>query len=428
MALYNDKLTIVGGQIPRGDVIVSGAKNSATRLLAASSICDTPVKLTGYPTNLVDSKHKQRFLQANGAKVECSEDSILADYSNYLSVDLDDYFFPIRTTYLLVAGQLKKSGIARIPYPGGCNIGARKYDMHIMVWESFGCVVTEKENHIEVRAPDVILATNIAFPISTVGGTENALLCASIAEGTSIITNAYITPEIEDLIAFLNQCGVGVSVIGGSEIHVKGSPYISGGEYKVMADRIEAITWIVYAALSGGSITVHNVPFDSMTIPLMHLKNCGLDFYQNTDSIHVSRNCFKNGIHSFEVACGTHPGIISDMQPFFVMLALVAKGISRVHDFRYPERVTYVKELNKLLENEVAYENGLITITGDNKFISGEANSSDLRGTMAAVIAGLCAKEGTTTINGVSMALRGYNDLPQKLKTLGVEVTYSDSE
>lgn len=427
MALYKDKVIIKAGQVPKGCVSVSGAKNSATRLLAASTICDAEVELTGYPTNLVDSIHKQRFLESSGSKIKQFENSLIIDNSDYKCDLLDDYFYPIRTTYLLVAGQLKKSGRAYIPYPGGCNIGVRKYDMHIMVWEAFGCKVTEKENYIEVVAPEVMFNATISFPISTVGGTENALLCASIAQGVTEIINAYITPEVEDLINFLKACGVKITIEGNSYICVEGQRVIAGVSYHVLPDRIEALTWLVYGILSGGDITIHNIPFDTMEIPLKHIKDAGVDYFSNSSSIQIKPECIKGDlVHSFELACGTHPGVISDMQPFYVLLAVKALGTSRVHDFRYPERISYITELNKFLDKKISAKPGEITVPGSASFKAANAESSDLRGTMAAVLAALCAKSGVSEVSGVSMALRGYNDLIRKLDSLSVKVEYCE--
>lgn len=427
MAIYNDIIEIEGGQVPKGIVTVSGAKNSATRLLAAASMCDEVVTLSGYPTNLVDSKHKERFLNKNGVTTNSYEDTLVIDPTNHSPIELDDYFYPIRTTYLLVAGQLKKNGVAYIPYPGGCNIGARKYDVHISIWEAFGCDVKETEDCIVIKSSDNLLASNYEFPISTVGGTENALLMASIAKGTSVFTNAYITPEIEDLIGFLKASGVDIVVIGQSSIKVTGSNYLKGHTYHVLPDRIEALTWLVYGAISGGEILIRNIPFDAMQIPLMYLRNAGVDFFQNSDSIFINDSCMNDGkAHSFEVACGTHPGIISDMQPFYVMLGLMSIGKSRIHDYRYPERITYIKELQKFVNLELEAVNGKITTNGPVQFNAANAVATDLRGTMAAVLGALCAPSGVSKITGVSMALRGYNDLEKKLSLLGIRVNYQN--
>ena len=423
------KAIIQGGKIPKGTVNVSGAKNSATRLLAAACISDGEVILENFPTELVDARHKVRFLQAIGTSIDIDEvnESLKINSKDLICKELDTYDFPIRTTYLLTAGQIKRSGKAKIPYPGGCKIGSRGYDLHIMVWEKLGAKVTQEADFISVEAEQFIGGV-IKFPISTVGGTENALICGAIAKGTTEIVNAYITPEIEDLIDFLRRMGTQITVNGSSHIIVEGAERLKGVIKPVMSDRIEALTWLVYAVLAKGTVLINNVPFESMEVPLLHLKKMGIDFLSNSNSIYFSPDCLKNGqVESFELACGAHPGIISDMQSFYTLLGVIAKGDSRIFDYRYPERIAYADELQLLINEPVMEtEPGKITTRGPGTFKAGEVTSTDLRGSMALVMAALCA-EGTSTVNDVEMALRGYNNLAKKLSSLGIDITIQES-
>jgi UDP-N-acetylglucosamine 1-carboxyvinyltransferase len=419
------KAYINGGIVPKGTVNVSGAKNSATRLLAAACISDGEVVLQNFPTQLVDARHKIRFLQNIGADIKVNEknETLTINSDNISARQLATYDYPIRTTYLLVASQIKNSGEALIPYPGGCKIGSRGYDLHMMVWRDLGAVVKEEPDFIRVKASKFVGGT-IKFPISTVGGTENALICATIAEGKSEIINAYITPEIEDLIDFLRRMGSEITVTGNSHITVIGANGRLKGVIKsVMYDRIEALTWLIFAVMAKGTIMINNVPFDSMEVPLLHLKKMGIDYLANSNSIYYSPDCLQNGhVQPFELACGAHPGIISDMQSFYTLLGIIAKGDSRVFDYRYPERIAYANELQKLLnEPVVEAEQGKITTRGPGTFKAGEVTSTDLRGSMALVMAALCAK-GQSTIHEVEMALRGYNNLSKKLSELGIEI------
>ena len=417
---------IKGGQIPHGKVKVSGAKNAATRLLAAALISDEKVILENFPTEIVDAKYKIDFINKSSGcvRINSEEEFITIESIHLKDIELENYNFPFRTTYLLVPGLIKRSGSARIPYPGGCKIGARGYDLHIMVWEALGATVEEKEDYIEVTAKDGFTPGQIDFPISTIGGTENALISASIINGVTTIKNAYISPEVESLIDFLRTMGVKIKVVGNSFIEVTGKSYLQGSIFTVISDRIEALTWIVYGILSGGNITIEDVPFESMEVPLLHLREAGIDFYSNSKNIHISPECLTNGvIQPFELATGTHPGIISDMQPFYVLLGLHADGISRVYDYRYPERIKYCEELYKFYKSRLEWEKGKITTYGDNKQHpkGAFAISTDLRGSMALVIASLIS-EGVSYINNVEMALRGYNKLEDKLRKLGVTV------
>jgi len=415
---------INGGQIPSGRVKVSGAKNASTRLLSAALIADESVVLENFPTELVDAKYKIDFIRKSGGIVDVDEvnQTITVDSSELSDHLLEDYDFPIRTTYLLVAGLIKRSGVARIPYPGGCKIGDRGYDLHIMVWENLGAKVKETADYIEVTAPKGFSPGEIDFPISTIGGTENALICAATIPGETIIKNAYISPEITSLIEFLGTIGAKIEVVGNSFIRVIGASKLRGSIFEVMPDRIEAITWIVYGIISRGNIIVDDVPFDTMEIPLIHLQHAGIDLYRNKKSVIISPDCLINGnIQPFELACGTHPGIISDMQPFYTLLGLHADGTSRIYDYRYPERLKYCEELSKFYQGGLNWKTGAITTFGNKKIIGAEANSTDLRGSMALVLAALLA-EGKSTIFNVEMALRGYNNLSQKLKALNIDV------
>ena len=426
--LRSDKTLIVQGkQIPKGIVNVSGAKNAATRLQAASLLSDEKVTLKNFPTELVDANYKLDFiLKVGGDSIFDNQNELCITEPGELSDEiLADYNYPIRTTYLLVPGLLKRAGIARIPYPGGCNIGKRKYDLHLMVWERMGAEVEEKSNYIEVRA-NKLKGAEINFPISTIGGTESALLCGSIADGKTIIRNAYISPEIDNLINFLDNVGINIKVIGNSYIEVQGSNYIRGTSHEVIPDRIEALTWIIYGVLSGGDIFINNVPFEYMKVPLIHLRDAGVDFYKNSDSIYITSSCTPYGIQPFEIATGTYPGIISDMQPFFTLLGLKAQGISRIYDYRYPERTKYLEELSNFCPGSIDWANGKIKINGPVIFQAAKACSTDLRGGMALVLASMLSENGESTVNKVEMALRGYNRLEEKLKNLGVKITITE--
>lgn len=408
--------------MPRGEVTISGAKNAATRLMAAAMLTDEPVRLLNFPTELVDARHKARFIEDFGGRVRLDTDASTADFdcSALKAMMKAHYDYPIRTTYLLAAGQLSRSGEAFVPYPGGCKLGERKYDLHLMVWRQLGCEVEERDDCIHVRGK--LKGGRINFPISTVGGTENALLCGVVAEGTTEIVNAYVTPEISNLIELLGLMGARIQVHGHSRILIEGVKQLHGATIRVIADRIEALTWMVFAAISGGEILIRNVPFKLMEIPLLHLKEAGVDFLANSDSVLVSPRCIpSSGLQPFEVACGTHPGIISDMQPFMVLLALHAGGHSVVIDYRYPERTRYLEELEKFYPGGLKWTNGRIDIQGPVSPVGARAVSTDLRGSMALVLAALLA-EGGSTVDRADMAMRGYNRLGDTLASLGLSL------
>lgn len=419
-------LVIRGRQVPKGIVRVSGAKNSATRLLAAALVAQEPVHLWNFPTELVDVKRKAEFISELGASVQ------LDSGSESCEIRVPDLFpervkcrsLPVRTTYLLAAGQLARKGIAYVPYPGGCRIGERGYDLHLMIWERLGCSITESENHIEIRGH--LTAGEIEFPFFTVGGTENALISASVAKGTTVIRNAYISPEVRDLIGFLGDLGAHIEVHGNSLVVVRGAGgLLRGASYDVMPDRIEALTWIIYGVLAEGEMIVENVPLEVLDVPLLHLRHAGIDFFQNSRSVYIHPRCVGSaGIQPFEVSCGTYPGVISDMQPFFVLLGLFANGISRIHDYRYPSRTTYAGELQRLAPEALTIKHGEIITRGPAELRGAQVTSTDLRGSMVLVLAALLA-EGESTVRDAEMALRGYNKLVEKFSGLGIALGMS---
>lgn len=428
---FPSSMIIEGGQVPKGRVRVSGAKNSATRLLAAAMLTPELVTLRNFPTQLVDAQHKMAFMRQLGVDIEIDHESeeIGVTSKSIENQPVENYNVPIRTTYLLAAGQCLRNGIAYIPYPGGCKIGSRGYDLHIMVWKCLGCEVEEKEHYIEIRGS--FKGGLIDFPISTVGGTENALLCSAVAAGDTEIKNAYITPEVDDLIELLRRMGAEIEVFGNSLIRVKGAANtLRGTPMDVMPDRIEALTWITLAILTNGTLTIDDVPFKHMEIPLIHIEKAGVDLYKNSNSIFISPDCVKAGyLQPFEVACGTHPGVISDMQPFYVLLGLMASGTSQIYDYRYPKRIGYVAELNKFSPSALVAREGNIMTNGIATLRGAEVESTDLRGSMAMIMAAIAAK-GSSKVNGVSMALRGYNGLANKLSQVGINVQsiFSDSK
>lgn len=415
-------MIIHGAQKPSGTITVSGAKNSATRLLAAAMTSAETVRIRNFPTQLMDAEAKIRFMRDLGINVEVSHERSTVEMSTpriKLHNDLS-YDVPIRTTYLLAAGQLARNGEARVPYPGGCRIGNRGYDLHVMVWRALGCKVNEESDHIHIVGQ--LRGSAIDFPISTVGGTENALICAAVAKGDTEIRNAYVSPEVHDLIALLREMGAQIDNFGNSLIRVRGmGDLLRGASFEVMPDRIEALTWMIFAIVTGGEIRIDGIPFEHLQAPLIHLQEAGIDIFRNSRSAYIHANCVSSvGIQPFELACGTHPGVISDMQSFYTLLGMKARGISRIYDYRYPERIAYARELDRFAPGAVTCEPGKITTRGIKPLLGARVTSTDLRGSMALVMCAFCA-EGDSRVERVDLALRGYNDLASKLKSLGLQ-------
>lgn len=420
------KFKVLGGQKINGEVVISGSKNSATRILAAAMLTNEKVTLRQFPTQLNDAIDKIKFMRDIGVSifVDSSSNKLEIDSIDLHSEKIESFDLPIRTTYLLAASMLVREGKARVPYPGGCKIGARGYDLHMMVWEKLGCRVVEKKEYIEIIG--WLKGGEINFPLSTVGGTENAIMCASVADGETYISNAYVTPEVEDLIKFLQEMGAVIELEGNSYIKVKGKKgLLNGASYSIMPDRIEALTWIILGAVMGANLSIKNISFRDLEVPLIHLQHAGINIFRNgLDTALVTPDCIgKHGIQPFELACGSHPGVISDMQPLYVFLALFAKGRSIIYDYRYPERIRYAQELEKFASGHITTEIGKIVVNGKANLQAANVISPDLRGSMVLAMAAICA-EGVSEVDEVQMALRGYNNLPIKLKHLGIDAKW----
>ncbi len=417
------KLIVQGPQQPFGQVTVSGAKNSATRLLAAAFMCEGDSILENFPTTLLDCQHKINFLRHFGIDVQIDEstDQLTISPKNSINEPLEaPPQSPIRTTYLLVQGQLTRHGRSHIPYPGGCKIGSRKHDVHIEIWEQFGCTVRELPDGIYVEGK--LTGVEIELPFRTVGGTENAILCAAAASGTSKITGAYITPEVTDLISFLRKSGASIWHLDDGAILVDGRNGLLPGNarHQVMSDRIEAISWCAFAGATNSILEIDQVPLSEMEIPLIHLRDMGLIVEQvSKRKIRVGRNASQGSLRSFELACGVHPGVVSDMQPLFGLLALKATGKSTIHDYRYPERYKYAEEYNKLNNGVAQISHGKVTIKGNLPLQGALMDSPDLRGSIACIFSAFLA-EGESVISKSEYALRGYHRLETKLRSLGL--------
>ena len=418
----DEKLIIDGPQTLRGAVTISGAKNSAICLIAASMLTDEEVQICNFPSTLEDMKNKLHILRELGVSVDLHPGEVRIQAEKIGNI-LESYDTTIRTTYLLAAGQLRHNGVARIPYPGGCPIGERKYDLHEKIWELMGCEVTEEESFIKLESSG-LNGAEIRFPFHTIGGTENALLCGVMAHGKTSIFNAYISPEVYDLIIMLQKMGAKIQIKGNTCIEIEGVKHLNGTSHTVTPDRIEAVSWIIAAAVTKGELIIHDVPFSHIEIPMIHLRDIGLNFYTGSGALYINHSDhYKHYINPFVVACGVYPGVITDMQPFFTVLAAQADGNSRIIDYRYPKRFAYVEELKKM-GGKITVEEGEVRIEGPQTFTGAEISATDIRGGAALMVAALAA-EGKTTIGGLRTIMRGYDNLPDKLEQMGIRFEIS---
>lgn len=401
-----------------GQVSIAGAKNSALRLLAASILTSEPVILKNYPANLLDAQVHVDMLRVLGKSGELlSDDQIRITELSPLQTRLQWEGRSIRNTLLILGALTARYGAASVPLPGGCKLGERKYDLHVMLLEKLGAKVWEEGDYLCTEAVHGLTGADIHLPIRSTGATENAILVGSLAKGITRIWNPHIRPEILDLIAMLKSMGAKISVFGQERIEITGVEGLKGTEHKVIADNMEAITWLAAAMITGGDIEINEFPYEDLEVVLAHLRAAGARLYRGDGSLLVrGATCYP-----IEISTGPHPGINSDVQPILAAWAAKAQGESRIIDLRFPGRYGYAEEMARM---------GLeYTISGDMLVINGKGGALhgatvkalDLRAGAALALCGLAAN-GQTRITDAWQISRGYVDFAEKLKALGANV------
>jgi len=404
-----------------GIIEVSGAKNSALRLLAASILSQHRILLKNVPNGILDFNVHVDMLKVLGKNIEKQHDYIIIEESKITS-DLLWSGRAIRNTLLILGALVSRTGKGRVPLPGGCQIGDRKIDFHIMILEKLGAKVWMEDEYLCAEAANNRLqGATITLPFRSVGATENFILCSVLAEGNSTLINPNIQPELFDLIKLLNSMGAKIEVFGTERIEVVGVDELGPGALTVMSDDIEALTWLIAAMVTKGEVEIKNFPYERVIVAMEHLKNMGANIYRQNDSIIV-----KNSMcYPFEITANAYPNIKSDMQPLFAPIALAANGRSIIRDTRYPERFKYATDLNNM-NAEVEIFTGHIAIEGGRSLEGTEVFSHDLRAGAGLVLAGLIA-EGQTDVRNAWQIERGYENFLQKLQSIGGKIKALDA-
>lgn len=399
-----------------GIIEVSGAKNSALRLLAASILTKHRVLLRNVPNGILDFNVHVDMLSVLGKKIEKKHDYIVIEEDNIIS-DLIWDGRAIRNTLLILGALVSRTGKGRVPLPGGCQIGNRKIDFHIMILEKLGAKVWEENGYLCAEATEGRLKGNtIILPFRSVGATENFILCSVLAKGKSTLINPNIQPELFDLIKLLNSIGANIEVFGTEKIEVTGVDELGSGALTVMSDDIEAITWLIAAMVTKGEVEIKNFPYDRTIIAIEHLKNMGANIYKQDTSIIVK----DSKCYPFEITANAFPNIKSDMQPLFAPIGVVANGRSVIRDTRYPERFKYAVDLNNMHANIEIFD-GLIVIEGGKTLHGTDVFSHDLRAGAGLVLSGLIS-EGQTNVKNAWQIERGYENFVMKLKNVGATI------
>jgi UDP-N-acetylglucosamine 1-carboxyvinyltransferase len=399
-----------------GSVRVSGAKNSVLRLMAASLLTPGRIVLQNYPSDLRDAQIHLGMLQALGKTCRQDGDTLVISEDNSLHTQLDWPGRSIRNTLLILGALTARMGAGAVPLPGGCDIGAsgeRRYDLHVLVLEALGARVWTEGRTLLAEAPNGLTGGDIHLPIRSTGATENAILCGTLARGVTRIWNPHIRPEIIDLIGFLRMLGAKIEVFGQEHIEIAGVEGLSGGEHRIMADNVEALTWLVGAMVTGGEVEIVDFPHAHLEVPLIFLRESGARMFRGDDALVVrGGRCYP-----VDLATGPYPGINSDMQPLFAVYGAAARGESRLIDLRFPGRYGYAEELARLgLQHHS--EGNVLRIIGGAPLAGAEVRALDLRAGVALCLAGLMA-DGVTTVRDAWQVERGYSNFAPKLSALG---------
>lgn len=399
-----------------GEIYLSGAKNSVLKLQTATLLSDRNIIITNYPSAMLDVVIQEEMLRVLGKSIVKSNNKIEISGS-VITNQLIWRKRSIRNTLLILGSLLTKTGAAKVPIPGGCQLGDRKFEIHIELIKSFGGIVWQEENYLIAKIANGkrLKGCEFTLPIRSTGATENAILMAVLAEGTTRIWNPHIRPEIIDLVNFLNKLGAQIIIRGQESIIVEGVLKLTNEiEYEVLADNMQAITYLISGGIAANELIIKNFPYNDLEVPLIFLKEAGLKYYRYKNEI-IVKKCQS---YPVDISTGPYPGINSDMQPLFAAWGSLSRGTSVITDLRFHGRYGYAEEMRKLGVNSTIRSNQLI-IKGSEKLQGTEVNAIDLRAGAALMTLAMIA-ENSTIINDFWMVERGYNDVLDVLKSINV--------
>lgn len=417
-----DALRIIGGRSLSGSIAISGAKNSALKLMVACLLTDQPVFLHCVP-NLADTRFLQKLLETLGVDIDWPENSnecrldaknLIGTFAPYEQVS------KMRASFNVLGALLARVGHAKVSLPGGCAIGARPVDLHLKALKSLGANLAVENGYVVAKSKNGLTGAKIVFPFKSVGATEHTLMAATLARGETLLENAACEPEISDLANCLNSMGAKIEGAGTTKIAIQGVERLNGTQFEVMADRIEAGTYAMAVAAAGGDVTLENAPINSLSAPIERLQSAGLSVSLDSDrkTLRIRRDDTR--IHSVNIDTRPYPGFPSDLQAQFMALMCLADGTSVIRENIFENRYMHAPELSRL--------GGNIQVRGREAIVKGcetlrgaQVMATDLRASVSLVIAGLAA-ENETTIHRIYHLDRGFEQLEHKLTSCGANI------
>jgi UDP-N-acetylglucosamine 1-carboxyvinyltransferase len=412
-----EKLKVAGGDLLKGTVNISGAKNSAVALIPATILAESPVTIEGLP-NISDVKILGDLLEEIGGKVELKNNEMIVDPSSMISMPLPNgKVKKLRASYYLMGAMLGRFKKAVIGLPGGCHLGPRPIDQHIKGFEALGAQITNEQGAIYLRA-DELRGARIYLDVVSVGATINIMLAAVLAKGRTIIENAAKEPEIIDVATLLTSMGAKIKGAGTDVIRIDGVEKLHGCRHSIIPDRIEAGTYMIIGAAMGKEVMIDNVIPLHLESLIAKLREMGLHIETSNDQILIIGG--QKELKAVDIKTLVYPGFPTDLQQPFTSLLTRATGTSVVTDTIYSARFKHIDELRRM-GAVIKVEGRSAIVTGPTKLQGARVKASDLRAGAALVCAGLMA-DGITEITGLEHIDRGYSQLVEKLTGLGATI------
>ncbi len=420
-----DKLIIEGGVPLHGEVVISGAKNAALPILCAGLLAETPLVLTGVP-ELRDVASTLKLLDTMGVKVGKDNGRVTLDASDVASFEATyEMVKTMRASILVLGPLLARFGTARVSLPGGCAIGSRPVDLHIKGLQAMGAAMHITHGYIQASTLHLpnrrLQGATYYMDMVTVTGTENLMMAAALAQGTTVLENAAKEPEVVDLAECLNKMGANISGAGTDTITIEGVERLTGAEHHIVCDRIEAGTYMVAAAMTGGEVTLKNARPDLLEAVIEKLREAGAEISSDTDSITVKSS---GQLKAINIRTAPHPAFPTDMQAQFMAMNTIAEGVSTVVETIFENRFMHVQELQRMGAN-IEVQGNTAVVKGISALEGANVMATDLRASAGLVLAGLVA-DGETVIDRIYHLDRGYERLEEKLNQLGAKVRRSN--
>ena len=417
-----DRLHITGGATLSGTIPVSGAKNSALKLMVACLLTDEPITLRNMP-NLADTRFLAQLLETLGVEVYWPKGENTCRLNG---ADLKSTIAPyeqvrkMRASFNVLGPLIARSGHATVSLPGGCAIGARPVDLHLQALEAMGADLKVEEGYVKAAAIHGLKGAHINFDFPSVGATEHTMLTATLAQGTTVLENAAREPEIADLANCLCSMGAIISGAGTSTITIEGVEKLGGTKHSVMADRIEAGTYAMAAAVTGGDVTLEGAPVIALGAMISKLREAGvmIDTDEAAETIRIRPG--DGPLKAVSVDTRPHPGFPTDLQAQFMALNTVAEGVSTISETIFENRFMHVPELSRF-GAQISVDGHTAVVTGVDTLLAAPVMATDLRASMSLVLAALVA-EGETVMDRLYHMDRGYERLDEKLRGLGADV------